>query len=205
MSLGGGTMEFGEKRGGLTDGAYSRLQPVLEAIAAGGDRVQIIALDGRAASGKTTLARQLEQITGAGVIHMDDFFLPPELRTPERLAEPGGNVDYDRFRREALPLLTGAEAFSYRRFDCGRMALGEHIRVPQGKLRIVEGAYSCHPVFGAYMTFRVFCDIDAELQRERIERRSGKERLSRFLQEWIPMEEAYFAQFRIKERADLIV
>lgn len=198
-------MDFGEKICSLKGGEYERLRPVLEAAAAGGDGPQIIALDGRAASGKTTMARQLEEITGAGVIHMDDFFLPPELRTPERLAEPGGNVDYGRFLQEVLPGLKSGAAFSYRRFDCGKMALGESREVPAGKLRIVEGAYSCHPVFGEYMTLRVFCDADAALQRERIEKRNGPERLSRFLREWIPMEEAYFARFQIRERADLIV
>ena len=31
---------------------------------------------------------------------MDDFFLPMELRTAERLEEPGGNVHYERFSAE---------------------------------------------------------------------------------------------------------
>ena len=39
-------------------------------------RVKVIAIDGRCASGKTTLARELAERLGAGVIHMDDFFLP---------------------------------------------------------------------------------------------------------------------------------
>ena len=50
----------------------------------------VIALDGRAASGKSTAAAILSEALGAGVVAMDDFFLPPELRTPERLSQPGG-------------------------------------------------------------------------------------------------------------------
>lgn len=167
--------------------------------------VRVIAIDGRCASGKTTLAERLSEITGAGVIHMDDFFLPQELRTRERLAEAGGNVDYDRFAAEVLPYLKKTEPLVYRRFDCSRMELGENCVIPAGKLRIVEGAYSCHPRFGGYMTLRVFGEVEPEEQCRRIRERNGEERLARFLNEWIPMEENYFKAFRIREEADLIV
>ena len=40
----------------------------------------LIAVDGRCASGKTTLAASLERETGCNVVHMDDFFLRPEQR-----------------------------------------------------------------------------------------------------------------------------
>ena len=54
----------------------------------------VVAIDGMAASGKTTAAEQLTEQLGGEVIHMDDFFLPPEMRTEERLSQPGGNVHY---------------------------------------------------------------------------------------------------------------
>ena len=57
----------------------------------------ILAIDGRAAAGKTTLANLLQEYFDGAVIHMDDFFLPLELRTKERYATPGGNVHYERF------------------------------------------------------------------------------------------------------------
>jgi hypothetical protein len=50
---------------------------------------------------------------------MDDFFLPFEQKTPERLAQPGGNADHERFAREVLGHLNRGEAFAYRRYDCG--------------------------------------------------------------------------------------
>ena len=42
---------------------------------------------------------------------MDDFFLPPALRTPERRSEPGGNVHYERFLTEVLPNLRSEDLF----------------------------------------------------------------------------------------------
>lgn len=180
--------------------------------------VIVIAIDGRCASGKTTLAKALQteelpeevymgktcmEKQSVGVIHMDDFFLPRELRTRERLSEAGGNVDYERFVKEVLPHLKNPKEFKYRRFDCSRMELGEACVVPAGNIRIVEGAYSCHPKFGDYMTVRVFCDISPKKQTERIRKRNGEKMLERFMNEWIPMEEKYLEEYQVRERADI--
>jgi uridine kinase len=121
--------------------------------------VSVITVDGKSASGKTTLARQLSSILEAEVIHMDDFFLPLELRTPSRLAEPGGNVHYERFKTEVLPELKQKKSFSYRRFDCSKMRPGEMRKIAISRWRIVEGAYSLHPEFGDYADLKVFFDI----------------------------------------------
>ncbi len=184
---------------------FIRVSPILQAIARMPQERKIVALDGRAASGKTTLADQLAEVTGAGVVHMDDFFLPPGLRTEERLAEPGGNVHYERFMEEVLTPLKASQAFRYRCFDCGRMEFGGEREIPEGNLRIVEGAYSCHPLFGQYMGLRVFCDVEPREQLKRIERRNGAEMLESFRDRWIPMEEQYFQYFQIREHADLVV
>ena len=53
----------------------------------------VVAIDGRCGSGKTTLAAALQKEFSCAVFHMDDFFLRPEQRTEERLAQPGGNAD----------------------------------------------------------------------------------------------------------------
>ena len=184
---------------------FIRIFPILQVIAHMPQGERIVALDGRCASGKTTLAEQLAKVTGAGVVHMDDFFLPPELRRPERLAEPGGNVHYERFAEEVLPFLRHPQAFRYRRFDCSRMEPGAEREVREGELRIVEGAYSCHPVFGEYMGLRVFCSVEPQEQLKRIEQRDGAEMLENFRNRWIPMEEQYFRHFQIREQADLVL
>ena len=41
-----------------------------------------VAIDGRCAAGKTTLAQALNKRYGYPVVHMDDFFLRPEQRFP---------------------------------------------------------------------------------------------------------------------------
>ena len=45
----------------------------------------LIAIDGRCASGKTTLASRIKEEINCNVIHMDYFFLRPEQRTEDNL------------------------------------------------------------------------------------------------------------------------
>lgn len=169
------------------------------------DGICVIAIDGRSAAGKSTLAEQLAQKLGAGIVHMDDFFLPAPLRTSARLAQPGGNVHYERFEEQVLPFLSAPAAFSYGVFDCSLMALSGERTVAASPFRIVEGAYSCHPLFESYMQLRVFADIDAQTQLLRISARNGEAAAKVFAARWIPMEERYFAAFGIREKADLIL
>ena len=168
-------------------------------------RPLIIAVDGRAASGKSTLAEQLSELLGADVIHMDDFFLPTELRSEERLTEPGGNVHYERFCEEVLPYLNSPEMFSYRIFDCSRMDYNGERAIRNTQFRIVEGSYSHHLRFGKYADLFVFSDVDEEEQLRRIRLRNGEEKAQMFAMKWIPMEERYFAAFGIKTHAGAIV
>lgn len=186
---------------------YIRLLPILEALAKlPQDEIHTIAIDGRCASGKTTMAGMLAKILHAGVIHMDDFFLPMELRTEERFAMPGGNVHYERVREEVLPKLKKAETFSYQRFDCSRMTLGEYVIVGGSKYYIVEGAYSCHLALGDYMSIKVFSDVEGTEQRKRISRRDGEEYLEAFVKRWIPLEEEYIESLGdVEEVFDVMV
>lgn len=181
------------------------LQSILKYMTKFDGGVHTIAIDGRCAAGKTTLSELLSERTGAGVIHMDDFFLPADMRTAERLQAPGGNVHYERFIEEVLPNLKKAEHFTYRRFDCGKMTLSEERTVAASHWRIVEGAYSNHPAFGDYADIKVFLNVEKEEQLRRISKRNGEEALAVFRSKWIPMEERYFAAFEVENRADLVL
>ncbi len=183
----------------------SGIERVLKALESVQKDVKVIAIDGRCAAGKTTFAKALARVTGAGLIHMDDFFLPGELKTDARLKEPGGNIHYERFIAEVLPGLRNVAGFEYTRYDCEKMELGAIRRVPAGFLRIVEGAYSCHPKFGNYMDLKIFCDVKQLEQRIRIKQRDGENSLPIFLDKWIPREERYFAANKTKDRADIIL
>ncbi len=166
----------------------------------------VVALDGRCGSGKTTLAALLAELYGAPAAHMDDFFLPPERKTPERLRQPGGNVDRERFAREVLPGLLNGEPFAYRPYDCHAGALArDAVRVPAARVRVVEGVYCLHPEIARAYHVKLFLTVSPETQRSRILARSGPEMLARFEREWIPLEERYFEAFSIESACDAVL
>ena len=94
--------------------------------------------------------------------------------------------------------------FAYQRFDCSKMQPGEVCPVAASRWRIVEGAYSLHPVFGNYADLKVFFDISPAEQIKRIRKRNGEEKAQIFAKRWIPMEEKYIKTFDIKAKADIV-
>lgn len=163
----------------------------------------LIAIDGRCAAGKTTLAAHLRESLSCNIIPMDHFFLRPEQRTAERLLEPGGNVDYERFLDEVLiPLKQGID-FTYRPYQCHTQAYGDTIPVHYRAINIIEGSYSCHPELRDYYDLRIFLTVDPETQLQRIRQRNGESGMTLFRDKWIPLEETYIAGCNIQEHCDL--
>lgn len=191
----------------IVDSKALLLLPILKRAAEleSNPKTKIIAIDGRAASGKSTLSRLLSAALDAPVVHMDDFFLPPELRSEARLAEAGGNIHYERFADEVLPYIRSSESFAYKVFDCSQMAFGEERLVKKSEWRIVEGSYSHHPNFGDYADIRVLVTVDENTQAERILERNGERMAEIFKKRWIPMEEAYFDKCEIAKNSDFAI
>lgn len=127
------------------------------------------------------------------------------MRTPERMAEPGGNMDRERFRREVCEPVREGKPFSYRVFDCTTMELGERVEVQPKKINIFEGSYSMHPDLREYYDVTAFLTVPSQQQQERILERDSNLLLRRFLDEWIPMETAYFKAMKVKEACSLVL
>ena len=163
----------------------------------------IVAIDGPCTAGKTTLARMLQDVYNCNVFHMDDFFLRPEQRTPERFAQIGGNVDYERFAEEVLTSLKVNVPFSYRPFDCHSFTLTEPVAVSPKKLTIIEGTYSQHPYFSDPYDLKIFLTVPKDVQYQRIMARPAALH-DRFLRLWIPMETQYFEKFQIPQQAHIV-
>lgn len=156
----------------------------------------ILAIDGMCASGKTTLADELHHVLGGHLFHMDDFFLPLEKRTQERLLEPGGNVDYERFLEEVLIPLSKKETVYYRAFDCSTMSFHQTQEMKYQPINIIEGSYALHPTLQDYYTDSIVLYITPKTQKERLKKRNPKQ-LETFVQRWIPLENQYFEYYDI--------
>jgi len=147
---------------------------------------------------------------------MDSFFLRLKQRTQERLSEPGGNIDYERFGSEVLKPLKTRENFVYRPYDCRAMQLTDPVYVEQTRLTVVEGVYSMHPYFtricfadtstgdkSTIYDISVFLKVNEDEQLRRLRERNPM-LLERFISEWIPMENRYFEHFMISQKSDYV-
>lgn len=186
---------------------FARLLPLLAAI----DRHSrthpqtLVALDGPCATGKTTLGGFLSQLYQCPLFHMDDFFLPPERKTAQRLAQPGGNVDAERFFAEILSPLSKGETVRYRPYRCHSGTLGEEIVVSPAPLAVVEGVYSLRPDLRPYYHVTCFLEVPWSTRRARLLDRGGADVLDRFEKIWIPLEDDYFRAFPIREHCDVVL
>lgn len=186
------------------DQSHAILQSRVESLLAGQERV-LLAIDGNSCAGKTTLAAELGALLGATVFHMDDYFLQPQMRTPERLSQPGGNVDAERFLAEVLLPASRGETAQVQKYDCHADLLLPAVAVSPKRIVLVEGAYSLHPLLSTYYDLRVFYRIDPALQAARILARNGAQTLKVFQSRWIPLENKYFEELGILSICDLVI
>ena len=165
----------------------------------------LVAIDGNCCAGKTTTAARLGQKLQANVFHMDDYFLRPHMRTPDRLDRPGGNVDAGRFLVDVLHPASRGKTALVRRYDCKEDALLPAAAVPPARVALVEGAYSLHPLLAPYYHLKIFCRVNASEQADRIRARNGEDALEEFLNRWIPLENGYFRALGIEESCDIVI
>lgn len=164
----------------------------------------MIAIDGRCAAGKTTLAEALSRHFRCDAVHLDDFFLRPEQRTKQRLDSAGENVDHERFLHEVLIPLRESGSAEYRPFSCKTQSLTEPVTVRAGRVIIVEGSYCCHPALRDFYDLKVFLTVSPAEQLNRITKRNGEAAAERFKSLWIPLEERYISKMSIPEICDII-
>ena len=168
-------------------------------------RPVLVALDGRCGSGKTTLAAQLtERFPQSITVHTDDFYLPPSRRVTGWEKIPCANMDIQRLRDEVVAPARAGQAFSCQAYSCREGAYLPPRPLGPAPLVIVEGSYSHHPSLAPYYDIRIFVTCPPDEQARRLREREG-ERYSNFVERWIPLEEGYFAEFGIEDKAEMMV
>ena len=184
--------------------AYPAFAPALREVAALARRGgALVAIDGRSGSGKTTLAALLARVFGCPVVHTDDYYLALDCRAPGWQQTSVANMDLARLRLEVLDPLRAGRPAACRPYNAHEDRWGESYQIPAGRLVLCEGSYAMHPALGAYdLTLFVTC-LPA-VQESRLRAREGR-RYDTFRARWVPLEEAYYRQYGIPARADLIL
>lgn len=180
---------------------FNRIDELLRST----DGQVIIGIDGMSGSGKSFLAELLTDSYDCNVFHMDDYFLPLEKRTKERLSEPGGNVHYERFKDEVLNPLKKNQAATHRAYNCGNWTFSEPMTVEPKRLNIIEGSYSMHPHLRDAYDLSIFLELEQGEQIKRIAIRDPQRSIQPFIDKWIPLENKYFNELGIRSICDIVL
>ncbi len=156
---------------------------------------RVVAIDGPAGSGKTTLAEQLAaQLSGAQVLNTDQLY-----SGWDGLAE-GARRLVDAV---LLPLSEGAEGI-VRPWDWTASSEGEPRALPACTTLIVDGAGSGSRAAAQFLSIIIWLDADAQLRRQRATQRDG-EIFAEHWDRWAAQERELFEREQTHERADLVI
>ena len=159
---------------------------------------RLLCVDGRAGSGKTTLAAAMASVatehTTVRLVQMDDIY-------------PGwtGLTQAVALVEEHLiePLRAGRPA-CYQRYDWDTGALAEWHTVEPADLLILEGVGSGASAYHSSITSLVWVEAPRALRLARGLARDGDRLRAEWLR-WMDAEDALFAAEHTKERSDVIV
>jgi len=153
----------------------------------------LIAIDGRSGVGKSTFAERLSERFNAGLIAGDDFYAGgTSLRRdgPEELAD--SCIDRKRLGSVLRQLKSGRHA-RYRPFDWaafdGAVSNQERSIHPHAIL-ILEGVYSNHPDFRAFIDFSILLVAPEQVRERRLRAREGE--ITQWERQWRRAEDWYF-------------
>jgi uridine kinase len=159
-------------------------------------RVRLVAIDGPAGSGKTTLATAIaEALTRAGdvvqVIHLDDLY------------EGWTGLDgvWDRLAAGVLDPLAAGEPGRYRRYDWTAGDWAEEHDVPVPDVLVVEGCGAAPRAVDPLAVLRVWVEAAEEVRLARGLARDGAAMRDHWTR-WMASESAHFAAERTRARAD---
>ena len=160
---------------------------------------KIIAIDGRAGSGKTTLAADLTLAlsleNSVTLVHMDEIYegwaaaLGPSLTaTLERLLEA-----LSRKEPYALPI-----------YDWGKGVFLTSRTIAPTQMLILDGVGSAQAKVREYAAATIWLDIEAEIGLERVLQRDGQGIVNE-MRQWQRDEENHFALDKTREYSDFIL
>ena len=158
---------------------------------------RIIAIDGPAGAGKTTLAERLSQNfpeRPISIIHMDDLYAGwNDALTPTLTRTLGQNI--------VSPASQG-KAIEFRKFNWLHNSFGDLIRYPSPSALILEGVGSGQRAIRKYLDQLIWIDIESETGLNRVLQRDG-DYLETEMRIWQMRESEHFKQDNTRDCATI--
>jgi uridine kinase len=176
-----------------------------------GHAMLVVAIDGGAGAGKSTLAQGTRDRLGAvSILRADHFFRPLNEYPAARLAPDEAYRLYftwERMRDEALLPLRRGQIARYQRYDWETDRLNQWVIVEPNEIVLVEGVYSTRPELRPLIDIAVFVETPRDERRKRMIARGQLENDlgSDWMTPWMAAEDWYFANVRPAAHADLVV
>jgi uridine kinase len=159
----------------------------------------IIAIDGPAGAGKTTLSEHLSAALSlkyrVTVIHMDDLY-------------NGWSNAFDHHFVDALVSISTAHLsgrdISLTRYNWSRAEFSAAEVLPAADLLILEGVGSSQRAVREFLTSSIWIEIDPSKGLQRVLARDG-EAISDEMQMWLQLQEKHFRQEESEKSADFVL
>jgi uridine kinase len=159
----------------------------------------IIAIDGPAGAGKTTLAHEiflaLSPKMSVSVIHMDDLYNGWDNALGEDLTSV---LQYLATQHRNI------SAAEIRRYNWTTSSFGESETIEPADLLILEGVGSADKSLQDELAALIWIDIDPEIGVMRVIARDGYQ-VEDEMKKWLGTQQEYFSQHSTREKADFIL
>jgi uridine kinase len=157
----------------------------------------LIAIDGPAGSGKTSLANQLaSNLKSATTIHMDDLYNGWEDALTATLTR--------HLEEWVLDPLTQHQSVKYQKFDWINSEYGPTVEVSDVELLILEGVGAAQAKIRQQADLTIWIEVGAQIGLTRVLNRDGAQILP-YMLKWQERESAHFIKDQTKENCQIFI
>lgn len=162
-------------------------------------RTHIIAIDGPAGAGKTTLALQISQALTSRfsieVVHMDDLYNGWDGALGENLTEQLSKI-IDAQKKSENYLLPHFD------WNANKYSTPRNLKSPQ--ILILEGVGSARAIVRNSATTTIWIEVERAIGIERVIARDGDE-IESNMKQWMIDQEIYFTSDKTRESAQFVL
>ena len=159
----------------------------------------IIAIDGPAGAGKTTLASDLtlslSRFMKVHTLHMDNYY--------HGWTSPF-DKEWEKLLVHAITRHKRASSLSLKRYDWTAERYSAEVRAKSAQLLILEGVGSGSAFIRKNLSALIWIDIDPELGFSRVIKRDG-ESIGNEMRHWLELQEQHFQLNEVEIQADFIL